>query len=444
LTQFTFDAWNRHRQTKNSSGTLLRTHSYDALGRRLIEERTATGGGVEYRTLYYSASWQVVEERVSTTPGTEGPARIQYVWSIRYVDEMVLRDRDADSNGSLEERLYVIQDANFNVTATINTSATVQERMLYDPYGSPKFFTSAYGSPTDAGTKAWTYLHQGGRFDQNSKLFHFRNREHHPYLGRWVQRDPLGYHDGLSLYLGLLGNPVSIVDPLGLMGGGRGMKHEERTLREVEKVDCSKLVNWLFERLNSLHLVVDRGTKFGADAGHIKNAQNHCKHLANDDVIQAVVDAIARCFCADRGKALIKEFGDWLEGIRSQCRNHQVLPNLKTNPIPKPSVGWAKQNPSNSAPLNAPTSLDPTYRVPSFARPSGKLGGIMPPAVTPELQKWEERLENQEQMGRAQLTAGLVLLGATIVADVVTAGASVADDPVTIPLALRMILAGLR
>lgn len=214
--QFTFDAWNRHKQTKNSGGTLLKTHTYDSLGRRMIEERTATGGGVEYRTLYYTAGWQVVEERVSATPGTEGPARVQYVWSIRYVDEMVLRDRDADSNGSLEERLYVIQDANFNVTATINTSATVQERMLYDPYGSPKFFTSAYGSPTDAGTKTWVYLHQGSRFDQNSKLYHFRNREHHPYLGRWVQRDPIGYEDGMNLYCALGSAPTSSLDYFGL------------------------------------------------------------------------------------------------------------------------------------------------------------------------------------------------------------------------------------
>jgi RHS repeat-associated protein len=130
---------------------------------------------------------------------------------------MVIRDRDADSNGSLEERLYVVQDANLNVTCTINTSATVQERMLYDPNGSPKFFTSAYGSPTDAGTKAWIYLHQGGRFDQNSKLFHFRNREHHPYLGRWMQRDPLGYSgQRLNLYDYLLNSPASKTDSNGL------------------------------------------------------------------------------------------------------------------------------------------------------------------------------------------------------------------------------------
>jgi RHS repeat-associated protein len=214
--QFTYDAWDRQKQVKNSSGTLLKTHSYDANGRRIIEERTAAGGGVEYRTLYYTSKWQVAEERISATPGTEGPARIQYVWSIQYVDEMVLRDRDADSNGSLEERLYVVQDAQFNVTATINTSATVQERILYDANGSVKFFDSAYGSASTTGTKAWVYLHQGARYDQNSLLYHFRNREHHPYLGRWMQRDPDGYHSSLSLYQSLSSSPARFLDPYGL------------------------------------------------------------------------------------------------------------------------------------------------------------------------------------------------------------------------------------
>jgi RHS repeat-associated protein len=214
--QFTYDAWNRQKQIKNSSGTLLKTHSYNALNRRTIEERTATGGGIEYRTLYYSADWQVVEERVSSTPGTEGPARVQFVWSTRYIDEMVLRDRDADSNGSLEERLYVIQDANFNVTSTINTSATVQERMLYDVNGSVKFFDLNFANASAAGTKAWVYLHQGGRYDLNSLAFHFRNREHQPYLGRWMQRDPMGYHDGLSLYSYLGCAAPASTDSMGL------------------------------------------------------------------------------------------------------------------------------------------------------------------------------------------------------------------------------------
>lgn len=46
-----------------------------------------------------------------------------------------VRDRDMDLNGSTLQRLFVQHDANFNVTALINPSGTVQELFIYDPYG---------------------------------------------------------------------------------------------------------------------------------------------------------------------------------------------------------------------------------------------------------------------------------------------------------------------
>jgi hypothetical protein len=46
---------------------------------------------------------------------------VLYVWNPVYVDALVLRYRDADSNGTFEEKLYVGQEANFNVTALFLT-----------------------------------------------------------------------------------------------------------------------------------------------------------------------------------------------------------------------------------------------------------------------------------------------------------------------------------
>ncbi len=75
--------------------------------------------------LYYSNQWQVVEERLS---GTTAPTA-QYVWSPVYVDAMIERDTAGGP------RLYVQQDAHWNVTALVSTSGAVQERYAYDPYG---------------------------------------------------------------------------------------------------------------------------------------------------------------------------------------------------------------------------------------------------------------------------------------------------------------------
>nr|WP_228499037.1 hypothetical protein [Thermogemmata fonticola] len=80
---------------------------------------------------YYSDQWQVLEERVG------GSTTVQYVWSPVYVDALILRDRDSDGDGTLDERLWVAQDANFNVTALVDDSGNVVERYIYDPFGQP-------------------------------------------------------------------------------------------------------------------------------------------------------------------------------------------------------------------------------------------------------------------------------------------------------------------
>lgn len=38
-----------------------------------------------------------------------------------------------------------------------------------------------------------------------------------PTLGRWLERDPIGYIDGLNLYQYVRGNPTGYVDPSGLI-----------------------------------------------------------------------------------------------------------------------------------------------------------------------------------------------------------------------------------
>src|SRR5206468_6224111 len=71
-----YDAWNRLVQAKNGAST-LDAYAYDALGRR-VSENPGTA-----RDLYYSAQWQVLEERVG------GSAQDQDVWSPVYVDALV-------------------------------------------------------------------------------------------------------------------------------------------------------------------------------------------------------------------------------------------------------------------------------------------------------------------------------------------------------------------
>lgn len=201
----TFDAWDRLVSVNASGGGNLVTYKVDALRRRIV---TAPAGGTA-RHDYYSAAWQVLEEREG------GTVKNQYVWSLAYIDAMVLRDRDLNADGSLEERLYAQQDANANITAVIDANGAVQERYSYDPYGLPGWRAADHGSRPSGGSYAWVLLHQGGRYEAVLGGYKFRMRMLVTSLGRWVQPDPREYVDGLNVYEYVRSCPVLLRDPSG-------------------------------------------------------------------------------------------------------------------------------------------------------------------------------------------------------------------------------------
>ncbi|MBX3423041.1 MAG: RHS repeat-associated core domain-containing protein [Pirellulaceae bacterium] len=203
-----YDAWNRLARVQNGSTTVSQ-YQYDGLKRRIVEQQ----GAQTPRVLYYSANWQVLEERQS------GPAVASHVWSPVYVDALVASDRDADGNtgNGLEQRLYALHDANFNVTALLGTAGAIVERYYYEAYGratalSPDFVPLATGQSA----YNWRYLHQGGQLDAATGLYHFRHRDLSTSLGRWLNLDPIGYQGSKwNLYEYVEGRPTRSLDPTG-------------------------------------------------------------------------------------------------------------------------------------------------------------------------------------------------------------------------------------
>jgi RHS repeat-associated protein len=116
----------------------------------------------------------------------------------------------------LNERLYVQQDANGNVTALVDTSGNVQERYVYDPFGAVTILAPNW-TTRGSSSFAWIYLHQAGRFDTATGLYNFRNRDYSPALGRWIQVDPLGLEPDNNVYRYVGNTPTSLRDPTGLI-----------------------------------------------------------------------------------------------------------------------------------------------------------------------------------------------------------------------------------
>jgi RHS repeat-associated protein len=204
--QFVYDAWNRLVAVKDALGNTIETFAYDALGRRT----QVTLYGV-MTDLYYSSAWQVLEERVN------GQASAQYVWSPVYVDALVLRDRDTHGNGTLDERIWVQQDANYNVTSLLDNSGSVVERYIYDPFGKATALDAAW-NPRGGSAFGWLYLFQGLRYDVAQVTYGDRARPYQPNLMRFLQNDPLGFAAGdTNLYRAEGNGPVNGLDPSGLL-----------------------------------------------------------------------------------------------------------------------------------------------------------------------------------------------------------------------------------
>jgi RHS repeat-associated protein len=229
-----YDAWNRLVSVRNSTGTLVARYEYDGLNRRIVEQvgtlAAPSAAAAAIRDVYYSQDWQVLEERLRTTPTQVATtADTRFIWSPVYVDAMIARDRNADGNAAtgLEERVYALQDANWNTTAIVAASGVpsvaaggVINRFAYTPFGrwdtlTPAWATLPAGSST---TVPWSHTFQGLEFTDVTSLGHARNRDYNASMGRFIQRDPIGFDAGDNNVYRFVGNgPTGKTDPTGLI-----------------------------------------------------------------------------------------------------------------------------------------------------------------------------------------------------------------------------------
>jgi len=202
----------------------------------------------------------VVETRAATVQNGQPPAaenlepKHQFVWSLRYIDSLIVRDEnvdgDASCTGSADQRLFYLADANYNVTAVVAFNEQtetwhVAERYLYDPYGrvtvlngdpavdpdgqaDPQTFPEWSVDPgpdgqsgtADDGTTSDvsnTTLYTGRELDAETGLYYYRARYYHAHLGRFLTRDPLGYAAGdENLYGYVRAAATLFLDPAGL------------------------------------------------------------------------------------------------------------------------------------------------------------------------------------------------------------------------------------
>jgi len=234
----------------------------------------------EMRVHLYDASWRLLESRIDsdfdpeeTSPDFEEHA--QLVWGLRYIDDIVStrRDLNPSEEDGAEVRMFHATDAQFSSVAVLQADGTLGERVAYTAYGVARHqwrtdvngdgavggadlaaILSSFGAITAGNYTSEADLDRNGvvnatdltillsyyslaalpegtlsspavanrtgycgyRFAPETEMYLARNRWNSPPLGRWIERDPLEYIDGMGLYEYVGGTAASAVDPWGL------------------------------------------------------------------------------------------------------------------------------------------------------------------------------------------------------------------------------------
>ena len=152
----------------DDDGTTLA--SYDGTGRLITTTVTATVTGQSPATAstdnYYSG-----QQLIQSVASGGGPV-YKYVWSARSEEAPVLGDTIVGGTPDVTQRLYYLDDANYNITARVSYTGTVLERYQYDAYGNVTVCDAGWNPlASNASQYSSAILFAGCQLDANAGLY---------------------------------------------------------------------------------------------------------------------------------------------------------------------------------------------------------------------------------------------------------------------------------
>jgi RHS repeat-associated protein len=109
-------------------------------------------------------------------------------------------------------------DMHGNVTALLDYGGTVIEKYTYDAFGRPTV-TNGDGTGTRGSSNYGNrFMFTGREYFSELGLYDYRHRFYDPWLGRFLQTDPIGFDAGdMNLFRYCDDDPVDRSDPTGLV-----------------------------------------------------------------------------------------------------------------------------------------------------------------------------------------------------------------------------------
>ena len=165
---------------------------------------------------------------------------------------------------------YYVADASGSVRQLVDASGNVQAQYDYDPYGNASKISGSADS--DFGYSGY-FRHAA------SGLLFATYRAYDSAHARWLNRDPAGEAAGVNVYQYVDGNPVTLVDPLGLCDKDDICKQLEDKIEDVRN-ELAKRADEL--QRDPLGLPPTGPMSIAGHQQQFQNKQTQLRNLLND------------------------------------------------------------------------------------------------------------------------------------------------------------------